>query len=46
LNRKARFVPSADSSAQMRPTPTGSETLVTAGPPFQRSSAARAQPPA
>jgi hypothetical protein len=29
LNRKARFVPSADSSAQIRPTPTASETLLT-----------------
>jgi len=32
LNRKARFVPSADSSAQMSPTPTDSETPVTAEP--------------
>ncbi len=45
LNRKARFVPSADSSAQMRPMPTDSETLVTAGPSFERSSSTRALPP-
>jgi hypothetical protein len=41
LNRKARFVPSADSSAQTRPTPTASETLVTAGPFSERSSGAK-----
>jgi hypothetical protein len=36
LNRKARFVPSADSSAQIRPTPTARERLVTAGPSSDR----------
>jgi hypothetical protein len=45
LNRKARFVPRADSSAQMSPTPTDSETLVTAGPSSARSQDARALPP-
>src|SRR5687768_11684925 len=45
LNRKARFVPSADSSAQTRPTPTASETSLTAGPSSERASGARALPP-
>jgi hypothetical protein len=45
LNRKARFVPSADSSAQIRPTPTARETPVTARRPAERSSGPRALPP-
>jgi hypothetical protein len=45
LNRKARFVPSADSSAQMSPTPTDSETPVTAEPSSERSQNAKALPP-
>jgi hypothetical protein len=46
LNRKARFVASADSSAQMSPRPTAGETPVTAGPSSERSQHARALPPA
>src|SRR3954451_3366132 len=42
LKRKARFVPSADSSAQMRPTPTASETLLTARPSSECASGAKA----
>src|SRR5687768_15700071 len=45
LRRKARFVPSADSSAQIRPTPTARETPVTLDPSSERSSGARALPP-
>jgi hypothetical protein len=45
LNRKARFVPSTDSSAQMSPTPTDSETPVTGRPSSERSQNAKALPP-
>jgi hypothetical protein len=45
LNRKARFVPSADSSAQTRPTATASETSLTAGPSSEHVPGARALPP-
>ena len=39
LNRKLRFVPSADNSAQTRPMPTASDRSVTAGPTSERPAA-------
>ena len=44
LNRKARFVPSADSSAQIRPTPTANETSVTPRLSSEQSPGARGRP--
>ena len=45
LKRKARFVPSAESSAHTSPTPTGSDTPVTATPSLECCSGATCATP-